>query len=334
MDLFDLFVKAGQNDPTLRKLEILEHNLSTSALFSFSNVMLTNTKIRFLNIKTGWLTDVGIVSLCNMLRQNESINHVIINSIYIDHISDISGFAISQVIKMNKTIIDMNLSLNISSSGAGFIADALMWNTTLQKLDLSDNAIDDNGMTKLSNVLMYHSSITYLDLFNNLFLNGGLKGLASMVENNKKLITLGFGKDLDYYTDNYSNKSMQIFAQSIRKNTTLQNLFINQFSDYEFKHETYLEFAKSISLNNSLKIFVLSGFIPAENDIPDDIFKLIGMNKSIINYGLDGICSDDESMMIKIFPKVYSIEQRNKKYNRIFGKTLAEICFENLKSNK
>ena len=94
------------------------------------------------------------------------------------------------------------LYLNISDDGAVALAHALHHNSTLRKLDLSNNNISNAGAVALAQALHHNSTLRKLDLSNNNISDGGAVALAQALHHNTTLESLGLS------TNNTSNNAI------------------------------------------------------------------------------------------------------------------------------
>ena len=73
-------------------------------------------------------------------------------------------------LQMNNSITVLNLSMNgFGASGAVSLAAALLSNTCLQELDISNNRIDAEGFKAIGKLLAQNTSITLLEVLDILF---------------------------------------------------------------------------------------------------------------------------------------------------------------------
>ena len=91
-----------------------------------------------------------------------------INKQYLHNISDAGAAAIAQALHHNSTLKKLDLSNNrLSDAGAVALAQALHHNSTLKDLCLSNNRLSDAGAVSLAQALHHNSTLKMLDLSDN-----------------------------------------------------------------------------------------------------------------------------------------------------------------------
>ena len=98
---------------------------------------------------------------------------------------------LTDVLKSNTTVTKLNLCDNdIDDAGAAGLADALKINTTLWVLNLSENSIGDAGAANLADALKLNATLTALNLSENSIGDAGAANLADALKSNKTLTEL------------------------------------------------------------------------------------------------------------------------------------------------
>ena len=85
------------------------------------------------------------------------------------------GFVVEQIFNNDPSLRELNLSEMFIGSRCDALFDALSGNTYVKALDLSSNEIDDDCVSSLSFALMENSSIQHISLSNNLISNEGIE---------------------------------------------------------------------------------------------------------------------------------------------------------------
>ena len=94
-------------------------------------------------------------------------------------ISDAGATAVAQALHHNSTLQKLDLSNNsVSDAGVTAVAQALHHNSTLRILDLSNNSVSDAGVTAIAQALQHNSTLGKLDLSNNSIGDAGATALA------------------------------------------------------------------------------------------------------------------------------------------------------------
>ncbi|XP_022096288.1 leucine-rich repeat-containing protein 74B-like isoform X2 [Acanthaster planci] len=127
-------------------------------------------------------------------------------------------------------IADSELTMKhhgLGPAGAKAIAISLVTNTTICKLNLSDNWLDAVGGIAIADMLKENCYITDLDLSENKLGNSGAKALSEMLLQNSTLT------HLTLTGNSFEDKSAEYFAEVILNNSKLEyvNLSHNEFSE-------------------------------------------------------------------------------------------------------
>ena len=105
----------------------------------------------------------------------------------------------------------------------------LEFNRALKSANLANMEIDDEDAIAISAALDSNTSLTKLDLSENLIYTAGAQAIAKMLMVNKELIKLSIG-------DNELGHGIQTICESLCHNDTLQAIsFANKYDDDQFK---------------------------------------------------------------------------------------------------
>ncbi|XP_033628427.1 leucine-rich repeat-containing protein 74B-like isoform X1 [Asterias rubens] len=115
----------------------------------------------------------------------------------------------------------------LGPAGAKAIAISLVTNTTICKLNLSDNWLDAEGGIAIADMLKENCYITELDLSENRLGNAGAKALCEMLLQNNTVT------HLTLTGNNFEDKSAEYFAEVLLTNNKIEylNLSHNEFSE-------------------------------------------------------------------------------------------------------
>ena len=155
-------------------------------------------------------------------------------------IGDNGARSLSEALQVNTTLTDLDLSGNgIGASGAGFLSKALLMNATLSDLDLSGNGIGDSGADSLSEALTVNATLTHLNLSLNEIDASGVGSLSKALKENTKLTDLNLSENLigDSGAASISD------ALKVNKTLTYLNLSGNGIGDFG-----------AVSLSDALKV--------------------------------------------------------------------------------
>ena len=126
---------------------------------------------------------------------------------------------LADVLKFNTTVIKLNLCDNdIDDVGAAGLADSLKSNKTLTTLCLRDNDIHDAGAACLADALKSNKTLTQLNLRGNGIRGDGAKSLANALKSNKTLMELNLRDNI------ICDAGAEYLADALKSNKTLTEL--------------------------------------------------------------------------------------------------------------
>ena len=133
-----------QVNKTLTHLDLSSNKyFSISGAHSIFQGLQHNTALVFLNLSGTTLTVTDVISeaFITMLQVNKTLTHLDLS--YNPKFSDSGACIVSQGLRHNTTLLDLNLSFTgITDEGADYIEEALDYNSSLQQLNVSHNNID------------------------------------------------------------------------------------------------------------------------------------------------------------------------------------------------
>ena len=138
----------------------------------------------------------------------------------------------------------------ISDAGAVSVAEALHHNSTLTKLDLSNNSISDAGAVSVAEALHHNSTLTKLDLSNNSISDAGAVALAQALHHNSILTRLHFSNN------NISDAGAVALAQALHHNSTLTELYLPGSNG--IGEEGTRQLVQALTVNTSISKYGLS----------------------------------------------------------------------------
>jgi Ran GTPase-activating protein (RanGAP) involved in mRNA processing and transport len=237
---------------SLQCLRWIESDLSASTISALSDGLQHNTSFRVLDLRGNGLSAEHCKPLGDLLRHC-SLDKLILEENLIgdeglDHLA-------TGLVKLRKVNLRCNL---ITSSGCKLLADALnMDEASLQTLDVSENAISDDGAEALGSVIK-RSSLLELAIESCLVTDDGVAGLIHSLCDSKALLqSLSLAQNhisetgasalvkmlasneslssLDLSSCHLSDKSIEVLAQGLTsdKNRTLKRLSLafNEFGN-------------------------------------------------------------------------------------------------------
>ena len=272
----DYLQQLHDNDSELTEI-IIKKNISNDVLCQLSKALKNNTYVKKLCIKgsfngnLSYISDLldqfdyfGIKYLSKYLKKNNSIEILDLSKNYI---SSLSMYYICDMLKENTSITKLIMdSCNIDREHISLLKNALVVNTTLKKINLSNNhfVIDDNFCEIIKHNKSIESIITkYLDIYD---IDGDLESdtklLGDALINNTTLNTLSLS--------NMYIKKTKYISNALSKNCTLKFLNLNH------NDINSIELANSLVNNTHLRYLNIGHYY----NTPEDSANFI---KTIIN---------------------------------------------------
>lgn len=157
----------------------------------FLQKLATNTVTTHLSFKLAVLREQQAVKLMQGLETNETLQSL---ELLYNDISPESAKAITGLLKKNKYLKEIHI--HCDNKGAIELAEALKYNSSLQKLKLSCGQIGDEGAIALAESLRVNTSLQELDLgYNNKITKAVLPHFCLAFRFNKTLETLEISND-------------------------------------------------------------------------------------------------------------------------------------------
>ena len=254
---------------TLRKLNLEGNNLTEQNAVALASVISSNTGLEHLYLNNNYL-QLGITGLKNISSlkvldlQHNSITEQAVNSLVAtisgcrsleklwlngNHLGPSTAVVIN-ALKEISSLKQLNLNYNKSRSEelASVISSVVAKNKSMEKLLLSDNGLNDDGVIRIAESLCKHSKLKTLNLQNNNITEKAAGALASVISSNsgleqiylgnnqlqlgvikiarelKKLSTL---KVLDLISNGMTEQVVDELVAAIRINKSLEKLWLN-----------------------------------------------------------------------------------------------------------
>ena len=139
----------------------------------------------------------------------------------------------------------------VSDNAAAIISDYIKDNKTLQKLKLSNNRISKESITQITKAIQANNSVQTLDISSNHISDNGVITISEYLkcDNLKSLIVL------DISGNNISEQGAKIFANFIKENTILLELYICNCKIFDIGA---LTIGESLKMNKTIKKICLS----------------------------------------------------------------------------
>jgi len=173
-------------------LDLSSNNIGDTGALIVSNFLCNSmVKVCKLNISFSGITDNGVMSICDSLKNSN-------------------------------TIQELNISHNqISVDGASSIAETIQSNTTLLKLDVSACYIPNDGVIAIIKYLKNHNTLEEFYCRHNTINIEGVNKINELIQDNRKL------RIIDIAYCGIPGEGAVLISKSCRKSRTLQELIIS-----------------------------------------------------------------------------------------------------------
>ena len=324
----------------LRVEKLLPHHISSLMTFMSNSSMQWKT----LELKQCKITDVGMSVLEQFISENLStleyidlsdnessswgvycaiIRYCSVNSLTLCGDHGIQDYVneIEEGLKMNTRLISLILC-NITNNGAITIAEVIQVNTTLQKLNISNNKISDDAVAAISDCLKFNTSLQELNISHNCITNGGIKLIAQAIQINSTLQNINISKNHMF------TEGLLYFMEAVTNNCTLQivNITHNNVTRSGFtsikqcienlQHpiQIYASWNEIISRNGELLVISkICTVQEAENNIEEDVWSFEDYDPDHIVTCLSECLKEDDTLLELNMSKNQIIRSREKK---------------------
>ena len=266
--------KALCNNTSLKKLDISGNKLGMEGSVAQAKMLSCNKSLTELYLRLCNIPEAGLREIARGLLQNTSLKKL-----------DISGnkpgmegsVALAGMLSCNKPLTELNLrSCDIPEGGLREIARGLLQNTSLKKLDISENNLGMEGSVALAEMLSCNKSLTELNLWSCDIPQAGLREIARGLLQNTSL------KKLDISGNKLGMEGSVAQAEMLSCNKSLTELYLRLCSIPE---AGLREIARGLLQNTSLKKLDISGNKPGmEGSVA--LAGMLSCNKSLTELNL------------------------------------------------
>jgi 23S rRNA pseudoU1915 N3-methylase RlmH len=230
----------------------------TNELIALTKIIKENNSIQTLSISDNRVNLPGWTALIDALKANTTSLKNFTSKF--TRIPTLAVIQIAEELKINNTLQKLDLSYNmIEQDGMLSLINALKVNTSLISLNLTGNqifkeeicyAIGDKGAIALADALKVNTSLQTLEIYQNDIKDDGIIAIADALTENSTLHTL------DISNSNISSTGFKHMINMLKINNTLINLDIG--SNYTHNEQMGSIIAKVLEVNNSLTTLVLN----------------------------------------------------------------------------
>ena len=295
----------------IKGVKLLPHHISSLMTYVSNSSMQWNT----LQLNQCNITDIGMSVLEQFISEKAStlefvdlsdnnsspwgvycaiIRHCSVDSLTLcgDHGIEDYVNEIKQSLLANTKFTSLTLC-NITSSGSTKFAEAIQVPTTLQKLNISNNWIHDDGAIAISNSLKYNISLQQLNMSKNNITSEGAMYIAEAIQVNSTL------EKLDLSSNAISNDGATTISDSLQLNSSLLELNMSR-SEITSLGAKYI--AEAIQVNTTLEKLNLSSNAISNNGAAA-IGESLQFNSSLqeLNISKNKITSEGQKKLLKQF---------------------------------
>lgn len=292
------------NDPTFHNVLLFWVLINDLDFETLSQELILNKTVKSLSLQHNHMSIISLNSLSESLIENSNIRDLYLSNQLGDHGSE----CIARVLKTNTTLRRIYLGYN-SIQNVWNLSISVSSNTTLIELYLSDNCIQDSGALELAKCILKNSSLRILDLNSNLIGNNGAIAFATSIRFNNTLSHLYLEKNKIEYIG--STKLLE----SLRRNHGLRKLKITGLEDLmriQNEINTLIHWnVREKDRNSRYRVtfpwsykdyILLIILVLNEVDIyPDLIWRIVNMLK------IKDIVDDDKDVVLNFKPKYIEI---------------------------
>ncbi|KAL7535298.1 hypothetical protein ACHAXR_006396, partial [Thalassiosira sp. AJA248-18] len=210
-------LRIKSNGPEVTSLELSRgDDLNERASMRLGCILGQDTHVKELTI----LCSLDVIGLCAGLQSNQCIQSLTLIGINLHHNAKLS--ALAPFVRNNPSLKCMTLhSGNIGSAGINILSAALLDRSedTLEYLSLSNNHFGDINLDQLVLALNRNRNLSFLSLCGTGIGPRGCTSLAKLLSNRESNL-----RDLELDFNSIDNKSTIVLADSLRKNTKLEEL--------------------------------------------------------------------------------------------------------------
>jgi Leucine-rich repeat (LRR) protein len=252
MGLTNVLQAMGRH-PALTKLELRGFPLVRDDARLLRMILCKISSLQTLVLTAKTLGSVELVEIAPALYHNTSIKVLDISKNDLSEIG--SAEILRDVLRINKTMTTLDLSENEFGQTTGAvecIAEGLGFNSTLLKIDLSNCALEDGGVSTLAQTLSSRNmTLQKLSLDNNFATSTSVGVLLEMMEQNSLHIT-----DLDLRRNPIGSEGAYLLVRSLGNNT-LPNLTRLSLPFCDIGNNGFISLTSALEQNTSLLHLVL-----------------------------------------------------------------------------
>ncbi|UJR17535.1 hypothetical protein I4U23_004430 [Adineta vaga] len=221
-----------QTIPSINTVTI--KNQSETKMVQLSNYLSDVT----LEIDNEKFSTIDIKRIVYALKQNKRVKQLKIRSVDRSIIR-----LLSEVLQVNDTLTDLDISCKINDDDCILLANALIDNYSLKKLNLSQNAFTFIGCKAIGKMLKSNRTLKHLNICRNNLQDKGIKSICNALMINQTL------SHLDIYQTQISSFGCELVAEMLQINETLTWIDIG---DNNIGDDEIIVIAHALKFNHTL----------------------------------------------------------------------------------
>ena len=261
----EMLARWGDLKPSLKVLDVAVNDITHKGMESIVTIIKSSTNLTHFAVGNNSIGDDGIQLFSSL--KSEHLIHLDIDNI---NMTEVGTYALSEYFNLDKSLQSLEISYNnitdngltrilcsfpstlvrliitkccLTCAGAVNISEVLRINKTLKYLDISRNAIGDDGISAISDGLHVNTTLIQLVACHCEFHSKGAESVANMLQTNKTL------KYLDISFNHIEDDGITAVTCSIENNTTLTELKLH---DNKFHSKGLQNINKMLMINKSL----------------------------------------------------------------------------------
>ena len=277
----------------------LGSNQIQSGVVKIANNLQKLCSLKVLDLDNNNITEQVTYDLSIAIRNNVLLEKLWLNGNHLGSSTVLVVNALKEISTLKE--LDLNDNLNRSTELASAIASVITRNTLIERLSLSGNNLNDDGVIRIARSLYKLSGLRIFDLEDNNITEESADALAAVISNNTKLEELYLG-----------NNQLQLgtikIAISLQKVSTLKVLDLDNNSITE---RAAKQLSIAIKKNISLQVLLLSG-----NHLASSTVVVVNALKEISTLKVLAL-NDNLNSSKELAPAVASVITKNKSIERL-----------------
>jgi Ran GTPase-activating protein (RanGAP) involved in mRNA processing and transport len=182
------------NSMSIEEITLSCNSLGDEGAKCISEIIRRNSTLLVIRISNNWIRDEGAKWISEAIKENSTLLEI---DLLENRIGDDGAKWIFEAIEKNTTLTSISFAKNLMMRKEGIfkIANGIMKNVSLQKIDLSGNEINEKGVKWIAEALKKNFVLLEIDLRRNLISNEGAKWISEAIIQNSILQVIRLGEN-------------------------------------------------------------------------------------------------------------------------------------------